>query len=335
MNVGRVASGRSSVLAGDRVGTASRLRNLSLFLLLAVLFGGVFPAVKVGLRSVPPLTLAATRYALAAVLLLGYAVLTTDRWAPRTRGDRRAVVAAGTFFVGGTGLLFVGQQYTASGVAAIIFSLIPLLTAVLARFLLPTEGASRGTLAGILVGLVGVVAVVRPDPAHLLDGDAVGEGFVLLAAAGVALGTVLIRRSGPSMSVVALTGWAMAVGATLLTVAAVAVGEPVASVRPTPVALAVLVYLAVFAGAVGFVVYFALIERFGPLEVNLLAYLTPVVAIVIGRAFLGETIAPASLAGFGLIFVGFALVRRRELRALRARTRSPPRRGGRRPRTVP
>jgi len=117
--------------------TVSRNRTLGLFLLVTLLFGTAFPAVKTGLSFVPPLLFAAIRSYLAAALLLLYVGATTAYWYPRFRRDVTAVLAGGLFLVGGTGIGFVAQQFIAAGVAAIIFSLAPIVTAVLAWPLLP------------------------------------------------------------------------------------------------------------------------------------------------------------------------------------------------------
>lgn len=306
------------VVPDDR-DAVSRARNLGSFLLVTVLFGAVFPAIKVGLADVPPLLFAAARYYLSAALLLGYALVTTDRWRPRTRNDRIAVLAGGVLFIGGTGLSFVGLQFTTSGVGAIVFSLIPILTVLVAWVLLPEERPDRRDVLGVCVGFVGVAIVVRPDPSP--ETSVVVELLVLSAAAGVALGTVLVRRSRPTMAVVALTGWSMAVGATVQLGFALVLGESFDAVRPTASALVALLYLGVVGGAVGFVIYFTLLERLGPLEINLIAYLVPIVTVAIGWAFLDEPIVPEMVVGFLVVLVGFALLTDREIAAELARFR--------------
>lgn len=80
-----------------------RGRTLGAFLAIVVLFGGAFPAIKVGLEFVPPLLLAAARYAVSSLLLLGYAAATTDYWRPRTANDRVAVVAGASCSSAGRG----------------------------------------------------------------------------------------------------------------------------------------------------------------------------------------------------------------------------------------
>ena len=287
---------------------------------MALVFGGAFPAIEVGLRYIPPLLLAACRYGVSAAFLLGYAGVTTDYWRPRTQSDWTAVFAGGVFFIGGTGLTFVGQQHTTAGVAAVIFSAIPVLTVVVARVLLPDERLTRRATVGLAVAFLGVVIVIRPDSTTAGAG-LLGPSLVFLAALSVTLGTVLVRRTTPPMPTVALTGWAMIVGgATQLGVSA-AVGESVRAVQLTPAAALAVAYLAVFASGIGFVIYFGLLARVGPLEVNLVSYLVPVVAVLIGWALLGEPIYPSTLVGFGVIVAGFLLVKERELVAEFARYR--------------
>ncbi|WP_049981168.1 DMT family transporter [Halolamina rubra] len=293
----------------------SRNRTIGLFLLVTLLFGSGFPAVKTGLSFIPPLLFAASRSYLAAVLLLIYVGATTAYWYPRSRGDVTAVLAGGLFLVGGTGLGFVAQQFITAGVAAIIFSLAPIITAVLAWPLLPAERLAGRDYAGVLVGFVGIAVVIRPDPAGLLDPELVGKLLFFGALVVVELGAVLIRRSQPSMPIPALTGWAMLLGGTVHVVLAMAVGESIASIQPTPLALAMVVYLSVFIGVFGLVTYLVLMGEVGPLKANLTTYLTPIVALAIGWVLLGERIQPLTLVGFGIIVAGFALLESREISA--------------------
>jgi drug/metabolite transporter (DMT)-like permease len=300
----------------------SRTRTAGLFLLVTLLFGTGTPAVKTGLSFIPPLLFAAARSYLSAALLLTYAGATTEYWYPRSRRDWTGLLAGGLFLVGGTGLGFVGQQFITAGVAAIIFSLSPIVTAVLAWALLPAERLGGRDYLGVLLGFVGMAVVVRPDPAGLLDPEIVGKLLFFAGVTVVALGTVLVRRSRTAMPVPALTGWAMVLGGTVHVVFAIAVGESIASVRPTPLAVAMVAYLGLVVGAFGFVTYLTLIGGVGALKATLTTYLSPLVALGIGWALLDERIQPAALVGFGIIVAGFALLESREIAAELARYRS-------------
>ncbi|MFC7021117.1 MULTISPECIES: DMT family transporter [Haloarcula] len=300
----------------------SRARTVLLFLAVTVIFGTAFPAVKAGLAFFPPLVFVAVRNYFAAVLLLAYASVRIDYRVPRTRRDWAAVLAGGVFLIGGVGFGFVGQQFITSGVAAVIFSLSPIVTGLFAWGLLPEERLVGRDYLAILLGFVGVSIIVRPDPGALLDPTVVGKLLVFTAVAVVALGTVLVRRSRTPMPVPALTGWVMVVGATIQAGFAVAIGESLASVRITPLAVATLLYLGVVVAALGLVWYLVLMGAVGAVRANLVTYLTPVVSLLLGWAFLDEQIQALTLAGFAVIVVGFALLQRGDLYAELARYRA-------------
>lgn len=188
--------------------------------------------------------------------------------------------------------------------------------------LLAGESNSLLGLVGILVGLSGVVVIARPDPGNLFAAGVVGKTLVALAAVSVALGSVLIRRWDSTLPDSAFTAWAMVIGAGILHASSLVAGESVAAVRFDPAGLVALAYIAVFATAIAFVIYFFLLGAYGPLETNLVSYAVPLVATLIGWALLGERVTVWTGLGFLLILGGFVLLKRRELRAELRRART-------------
>jgi len=303
---------------------SARYTTAGLFLLLSAVWGFSFVAARAAVVDIPPLWLAALRFDVAGVLLLAFAVLTTERWRPAARAEWYGVAVGGTLFVAvHHALLFAGQQYVTSAVAGVVISLDPVLAAGFARLLLPGERLSPVGGLGMLLGLCGVAVVARPDPATLTASETVGVLLVFLSAAAFALGAVLTRRLRTGLPAAALQAWMMLVGALLLhlTLAVAPVGG-IGTVTWSRSALAGLAYLAVVAAGAGYLLYFELLDRVGPVEVNLIAYAVPAFAALGGWLLLGETLAPTTAAGFALIATGFALLKRRalgdELRALRA-----------------
>lgn len=289
-----------------------RFLTLGLFSLLATLWGFSFLAIEVGLESLEPVLFAAFRYDIAAVLLLGYALVRGDDWRPDGRSDLAAIVGGGVFLIAGNGLLFIGQQTVPSGVAAIMQSLVPVLTSLWALGLLPEERVSVTGAVGILLGFIGVGLIVRPDPSNLLGSDVVGRMLILGQAASVALGGVLIQRAKPTLDRSALSGWSMVVGAVILHVVSPAAGEPFA-LPSTGLGWAAVAYLGIFATALAFFIYYTLLEVRGALETSLVAYLVPVVATVAGVAVIGESITAPAILGFVIVFLGFILLKRRAI----------------------
>lgn len=290
----------------------SRLRSVSLFVLLSILWGLSFPAISIGLDSLPPLLFAAFRYDVAAVLLVVYALALVEGAVPRRRNDLAAIAGGGVFLVAGNGLLFVGQQTVPSSAAAILQSLVPILTALWAFGLLDERLSAVGA-AGVALGFLGVGLVIQPDPANLLAGDTLGRLIIVGQAASVALGGVLIQRARPTIDRIPLTGWSMLLGAVILHAVSFGVGEGLPVGIPSGTAVAAVVYLGVFSTAIAFLIYFTLLEAHGAFEAALVAYLVPVVATAVGVFVLGETIGELAVLGFALVAAGFALIKRHAL----------------------
>jgi drug/metabolite transporter (DMT)-like permease len=304
-----------------------RYRNAVLFLALAAAWGAAFMAIKAGLTpdlfGPAPVLFAAVRYDIAGVIMLGYAAYATDH--PRPVGTREwAAVAVGAVFLiaGYHAFLFVGETDPAvtSAGAAVIVSLSPVMTTFFARAVLPEERLTAVGVAGLLLGLVGVVLLARPDPGNLLAGGVVAKGLVFGAVLCFSFGSVLTRWLDAGLPIETMEAYAMVGGALLMHAVSLAIGEsPAVAVDaltgPEALAgLAAMGYLSLVASAAGFLIYFDLLDRLGPIEINLVSYVAPIFAALTGFAVLGEVVDLLRAAGFCVILVGFALLKRRELR---------------------
>jgi len=206
----------------------SRHRNIVLFFTLALLWGASFVAIEVGLDYYPPVLYAAYRFDLAALILVSYVLVTEADSLPRTRGDLAAIggSAADSLSPLTTPLLFVGQQYTTSGIASITYSLVPIATAaVAAAWIGGSDLDARGGL-GVVLAFIGVGLVAQPDPANLAGGVTIGVGLISIGVIAVAVGSVGLRTVETTFSNVALTGWAMLFGALLIHGFSLGLGEP-------------------------------------------------------------------------------------------------------------
>ncbi|MFH5801941.1 DMT family transporter [Haladaptatus sp. CMAA 1911] len=285
------------------------------FLAASLFFGGTFVSAKYGLQYFPPLLFVSLRFDIGTVLLGAYVLATrsVDDLVPRTRSDAAAILAAGVASIALTNaFLFVGQQYATSAIGAVIFSLNPILTPVFAAFLLDEERLSRRTAVGMTFGLLGVGLVVHPTPATVFHGG-VGKFLLLGGAASCGLGSVLIQRADANLDSTARTAWALPLGAFLSHSLAYAMGERLAAVTWTLAGNVALVYVGVFAGAGAFIAYFALLDDTGPIRANLVYYVIPLVATVGGAVLLDEQVSVYTVAGFLVVFVGFAVIGSEEL----------------------
>lgn len=284
--------------------------------MLSFLWGTSFMAIKAGLEFIPPVLFAAFRYDLAGVIMLGYAASATEYWRPRSRADWSTVLISAVLIIAlYNAFLFVGQQGVTSGVAAILIAMNPILATGFSRAFLPSERLGPLESVGLLLGFLGVGLVARPNPSNLLVSDLIAPGFVLLAAVCVALGSVLVQRVDSEIATEGMVAWSTALGAILLHVVSVGLpSESLAQVEPTTEAILTVVYLAVLASAVGYFIYFDLLDRLGAIEINLVSYAVPVFAALSGWVVLNETLDALAVVGFVTIFGGFVLLKRTQLR---------------------
>lgn len=312
-----------SIRVADFVPSA-RYRAAGLFVLLAVLFGGSFVAIKTGLRELPPLLFAGLRFDIGAVVLGGYIVMTRARaaWLPQSRRDLVGIGVGGVLLIAANNaLLFTGQGTTSPAMASIMYGLNPVLAPVFAWWALG-ERLSRTGALGIGVALAGLVLVVQPSPSALASDGTVGKLLVLGAATAVAAGSVLLERVKPRMDALPLTAWAMALGAVLLHGLSLAVGEPqgrLTSVGPATAASVLVV--GVPATAVAYAIRFDLLTRLGSVRANLVAYVVPIAAALTGWLVLGAGLSATTVLGFLVVVVGFGLVERATVRAELCRLR--------------
>ena len=284
-------------------------------MLVGAIWGTTFPAVRAAVDVIPPVLFAAIRFDATALLILGYAAVRGYRIRP-TRGEWVSILAGGVFLIAlHHALLFAGQQYVTSAVAAVIVATVPILTAALSRLLLPSTALGVVGVFGLGLGFLGTAIVANPDPAALYTAESLGIALIFAAAIAFALGAVLTQRTRTELPVASLQGWMMLAGAPVLHAASLSLGEP-QSVEWTPAALLALGYLVPIAGGLGYLLYFDLLDRIGSVEINLVSYLLPVFAALVGWLALDEGLEPTTVIGFIVVAVGFGLVKRRALARL-------------------
>ncbi|QLG62502.1 DMT family transporter [Halorarum salinum] len=289
-------------------------RDAAGFLALAAVWGTAFVATKAALADFPPVFLAALRFDLAAGLLFVVAVASGRPIRPAGAGDLRPIATGGLFSIGAHhALLFSGQVYVTSAVAATLVGLIPVLTPVATRVLRPDERLDALGAVGVIVGFGGLLVIARPDPRNLAANA--GALFVFGSAVAWVLGAVTTREDAATLHPLATQAWMALVGALSLHLAALALGQGVADATATAAGVGWLVYLAVVPGAGGFLLYFRLLDRLGPIQAGLLEYAIPPFAAAFGWLVLDETLSPDTVTGFSLVLLAFLLVKRRALRA--------------------
>jgi drug/metabolite transporter (DMT)-like permease len=268
-----------------------------LFVTLCVVWGIPYLLIKVAVRDLSPASLVFLRTAIGAALLLPLVV---------ARGDLRAVLrrwkAVAAFMVAEIAIpwLFLSdaERRVSSSLAGLLVASVPLLGAVLARATGSTERLGGRRLAGLGVGLAGVVALLGLDVGR---GDAVAVAEIALVVLGYAIGPMIVSRKLSGLPAVDVVAVSLAMGAILY--APVGIAQLPAALPPAEVIGAVAV-LGVLCTAVAFLLFFALIAEVGPVRATVVAYVNPAVAVLAGVTVLGEKFTAGTAAGFVLILAG-------------------------------
>ena len=283
------------------------LSDWLLLLALALLWGTAFLFIKITLFELPPITLVATRLAIAAFVLT---LIMRGRGLsfPSEPGVWGIYLLMG--FVGNAlpfALISVGQTRVGSGVTGILMAVMPLATLALAHFLVAGERATVRKAAGFLLGFGGILVLTGSAALGNL-GDEANLGRQLAVLAGAlcyAVNTILARRL-PPMHALVVAAAVMIVAALFMIPLSIVVDTPWRLHAAWP-SVAAAVWLGVVSTAVANVVYFQLIASAGPTFLSLINYMIPLVAVVVGIAVLGEQPHPRAMAALALILGGVAL----------------------------
>jgi drug/metabolite transporter (DMT)-like permease len=281
---------------------ASKLLMVMAFAAVYLIWGSTYLAIRVGVRSLPPFLMSGSRFVGAGAVL--YLLLRARGTPAPTRGQwLRAAVAGGLMLTVGNGLVTWAEKQVPSNIAALIVAAVPLYIALLDWARPGGAPPTRRVLIGIGVGAAGMALLVSGGRQSSHEVTAIGIGAILLSGLSWSAGSLYSRygRMHPH-PVMAAAQQMLAGGAAMLLVAAVR-GEPAIIARTHVMADSVIayVYLTIFGSCVAFSAFGWLVKATTPARLSTIAYVNPVVAVVLGWAVLGEGLAPRALAGAAVI----------------------------------
>jgi drug/metabolite transporter (DMT)-like permease len=295
-----------------------------LLVVLSVVWGGAFFFYKLlDNAGLPPFTIVFGRVVIAAVVLLGF-VVATRRAIPRDRSVLLAfLVLGGINNVIPFGLIVFGEKHIDSGLASIFNATTPIFTALVAQWLSRDEKLTPGKIAGVVLGLAGVVLLMGPSALHGLDLTSISQLACIAAAVAYGFGAVYARRFQKMGIDPMVTATGQLCGSTLLSLPLAVIFEHPWTLHALPAgAWWAWIGLALPSTALAFVFYFRIIATAGATNAASVTFLVPVSAVLLGTFVLGEHLAPTTFGGMALIFTGLAVLDGR-LFALIGRRRKP------------
>lgn len=278
------------------------------WLVLCIIWGSTWLFIKLGLEALPPLTFAAIRFVIACAII--FSIIRIRRIPlPRARRDWIFLALTGILSFGlNYGLVFWGEQYISSGLAALLQATLPAFGLVFAHFHLPAERLSWTRIGGVVLGVCGVGVVFSNQLAVAGTMALAGCVALIVSAMFAAYSNVLVKAYGKKLDPAVLAAGQMFFGLLLL----LAVGIPLEG-NPlhfhwTPMAWVAMLYLAVVGSVIAFMLYYWLLRNMDVTKSMLIALVTPVVAVLLGMIVLDEQFGWHTLAGGAMIMMGIALI---------------------------
>src|ERR1700756_5210546 len=284
------------MMDGSHPPRAGMSGELALLLLLATLWGASYSFIKLGVATIPPVTLIAARTLIAGVLLLlvmrwGGIRMPTDfaTW-------RRFAFQACLNSVIPWTLIAWGERFVDAGLATILNSAAPIFTFLFTALVTRHEAANARKLFGVIAGMVGICLIVGVKAFDHVGQEFWAEIAIVAATICYACGAIFSRGFKGLDPIVPAAG-SLLCGAAVLT--------PLSLVFEQPSMLALL-GLAVFSTAAAFVIYFRLIQTLGSVGTTAQAYLRVPIGVALSVALLGETLSPTAWIGLACVVLGVA-----------------------------
>lgn len=285
---------------------------LTAFAALYLIWGSTYLAILFAIDTIPPLLMAGARFILAGVIMFIIA-----RWQGATRTSiaewRTALIVGACLLLGGNGGVTLSEQYISSGLASVVVATVPIYITLLAWGMGTTPRPSPTVWLGLVGGFIGVGILMGPA-LHFDPNDSkhpeIGMLILLCSSFLWSVGSIYSTQATTAPSPFMAVAQQMLCGGTLLTLVGLLSGElnRLDPHRVTLLSVCSFAYLVAIGAVVGYTAYVWLLRHCHPAKVATYAYVNPIVAVILGVLFAGETLTVRAMVAATLIIGSVALV---------------------------
>jgi len=279
-------------------------RELALLVLLATLWGGSYTFIKLGVATIPPITLIAARTAIAGALLVAIMRWRGIKLLRDAATWRRFLFQACLNSVIPWTLIAWGERFLDAGLATILNSTSPIFTFLLTAAVTRHEALTGRKLFGTLAGIVGICLIVGVQALSGL-GEALAAQVATVFATICYAGAAIFSRGFKGLDPIVPAAGSLLAGAAILIPLGLIVDRPW-TLTPSTSSLLALLGLAVFSTAAAFVIYFRLIQTLGSVGTTAQAYLRVPIGVALSVVFLGESLTSTAWIGLACVVAGVA-----------------------------
>jgi len=279
------------------------------FAIVCIVWGTTYLAIRVAVRSIPPLLLTGARFVIAGAILFAFARFRGEA-IPRAKTVIKELLLVGLLMIG-IGNLSVAwaEQWVPSGIAALLVATAPFWAALLERFQKDGERIDLRRAIGMLIGFLGVALLVTPGGA----GGAFDTRFVIgalaiqVGAITWQYGTIRGKRRLNEVSPLMSSAFQMLIGGSAVIIAGFAIGDA-NGLKITAAGIWALAYLTTFGSVLAYTSYVYAVTKLSVTNISMYAYINPLVAVILGWLILHERLNWISVVAMCTILAGVALV---------------------------
>ncbi|MFH1699750.1 MAG: DMT family transporter [Candidatus Zixiibacteriota bacterium] len=257
-----------------------------IYIFLCIVWGTTWLAIKLGLQEMPPFFGAFIRMLLAALLLLVYNQITHQAISGNWR-EKLKIAWPGLFIVGiSYALAYFGMQYVNSGMAAVLFATIPLFVVIISPLMNKSDRITTQSIIGVFIGFGGIIVIFNGSIA-LNEHSILGSMLFLSSSAIAGFFTVYQKVYLTKIPIAPMLAWQFSFGGLILLILSM-LTEPWSGINIGMTGAGSILYLTLFGSILCFAGYYWLLRRFSALSMSMIAFITPITALIAGYLVLDE-----------------------------------------------
>src|SRR5213082_2883468 len=290
----------------------TKIRIVIAFAALYLIWGSTYLGIRFAIETIPPFLMAGTRFLIAGLIM--YAIAWSQGIGKSSWANwRTSLIIGACLLLGGNGGVTISEKYIDSGLAAVIVAIVPIYIVLLGWASGMAQRPTAAVWVGLVGGFIGVGILLGPSlrfSSNDEHGPAIGMSILLVSSFLWSAGSLYSRAAKHAASPFMTAAQQMICGGMLLLLAGIVTGE-LPQFHPSSIwfsSLIAFIYLVLIGAVVGYTAYIWLLRHCEPAKVATYAYVNPIVAVLLGAAFAGESVTPRVLIAAALIIGSVAIV---------------------------
>lgn len=282
---------------------ASPIKIILGYVLICLIWGSTWLAIRASLESLTPFISGGSRFLLASVFILILMKVRGVSLQKDKESIRLYILMGFMSFVIPFGLVYWAEQFVPSGLASVLFGVYPFFVAIFSYFRMPDEIIGKLKIIGMSLGFFGIVVIFSDS--FTTDLTNLFLGMVAVALSGImqAWIAVTLKKSGKHLNPLSMNFIPMLIAG----VTGLAIGmltEDLSYININQTAVISVIYLAFFGSLITFTVFYWLMKKINVIMLSFTAFITPIIALILGWIFYNETLTTQHLLGSILVLVG-------------------------------